>query len=700
MRWPWSAKANRALALDARREVGMVGQLSPRYKDFNSYLQAYKLPWVHAAVSVIAYNCANVAFELIRDDLEEGDDQRIVTSSPFLDLLKRPNPVQSGFAFRETFITQLELTGNAFLTLEEIDGRQQPHEMYLLRPDSVTVRPDPDKLVGGYTYVVNGRPVTYEPDEMLHIKYPNPLSDFYGLGTIEAAESRMDSEQAMSEHERMFWRNGAKITGVLQTDQPVDDSVFARIVANFRRFLTGSGYSTLVLESGLKYQSVSDGPAKLGMLDMAKASRDQILAIFGVPPTKVGIIESANYKALAADSFFWNETIDPKLTRIEQAFQPLLDRFHPGEHLRLEFVRMNFEDDQAQAEIAQLMANTHAYTVDEIRAYSGKEPLPAGGDVILDSSGTPIDLSGSLSTVNEIRKGQGEPELPGGDDMIIVRGRATEVVLNGSGVIDPSLLPAGIPKPAPPPAVLPTKMRTSANRPATAGMIKRHRDAALKQGARHTAALVKFFGGQERRVTAKLDSYKRRKAAINIDVIFDSDDERERLEAVIGPIHMDAAEAGVGTAQVASLDVAFDLENPRLKAYLGQLAGRVTNINDTTKAAIDEMVNAGLAKGYSTRQIASGVEQDGYAGISGVFGEATRYRANMIARTETMAAYNGAAIVAYKESGVVSMVELLDGDDDEECAARNGQIVTLAEAEGIEDHPNGTLAYVPVVDAA
>ena len=257
MRWPWSAKANRAQAIDASRDYGVVGQLTPRFKDFNSYLKAYKLPWVHASVGVIAYNCANVNFDLVRTDREDGDPDRVVQQSPFLDLLRQPNPQQSGFAFRETFVTHLELTGNAFLSLEAIDGRGQPHEMYLLRPDSVTVVPDRLTLVGGYAYTANGQSVQYAIDEMLHLKYPNPIDDLYGMGIIEAAESRMDSEQAMSEHERQFWRNGAKITGVLQTEQPVDDTVFARIVANFRRFLTGSGYSTVVLEAGLKYQSVS-----------------------------------------------------------------------------------------------------------------------------------------------------------------------------------------------------------------------------------------------------------------------------------------------------------------------------------------------------------------------------------------------------------------------------------------------------------
>jgi hypothetical protein len=71
-------------------------------------------------------------------------------------------------------------------------------------------------------------------------------------------------------------------------------------------------------------------------------------------------------------------------------------------------------------------------------------------------------------------------------------------------------------------------------------------------------------------------------------------------------------------------------------------------------------------------------------------------RAEMIARTETMFAYNDSALGSYREYGV-DRVEAIDGDDDTECADRNGRTFPLEEALGIADHPNGTLDWVPVV---
>lgn len=1025
---PQATKANRAQRLVDPFVGGMV---SPRYKDYHSYLSAFKSPWVKACVSVIAYNAANVEYKLYQGDA--GDDEHEITSSPLLQLLARPNPLQTGFQLIESIFIDLELTGNCFVALEEQDGRGRPAEMYRLSPDCVTVLPDPVKMVAGYVYTVNGKAIKYQPEELLHLKSPNPLSELYGMGTIEAAEARFDSELAMAEHERQFWRNGAKITGVLTTDGAVDDKVFARLRDNIRNFFRGSGYSTLMLENGLKYQSVSDGPAKLGMLEMSKASRDMILAMFGVPPTKLGILENANYKAQASDEFFWcftagtpitvkdrgpvpieeigvgdlllthegryrpvvearsreyrgrlftitlakhaaplevseehpfyvqrdgreewvkvgalrvgdmvlgrrlvaeeadpvrsiptvpangrgarplqevtitpqlahliglylaeghlvrrpngepervdftfsadehdligaavegltlfgkatagqptrgavrvsggrlaaellqqfgenagtkhipdwllaapdsvlsatiagywagdgmveryrlrastvsprlahdlrlaltrfgavpslrvvaahqkvsngstinareahiieltgedaaigrrivgesliefdprgragrggsaavderfvsyrieaiawrraqgeriynmevaedhsytaagvlahnTETIDPKLTRLEQELQRLVDLFHPGAGYRLAFDRLNFSDDLPTATVAKLLNETNSMTINELREYRGAEGIGPEGDVILVPS-TMVPLDQALAPPQA---------LPA-----------------------PTLLRA-LPDPNAPPeqAMMKKLLRVGGAAPASAAIVAKHRDALLSAAERTQTALVaEAFAAQERAVLAAVAGYKRRKAALRVEDIWP--DDTGLGEAVRG-VHLAASEAAYGTANALGIGVSFDLANPLLEEFVGQLADRVTGINDTTKGALDEQINEGLRRGYSTDQIARGVPGEGYKGITGVFEDAKGYRATMIARTESMAAYQGAAIIAYGAAGI-DRVELLDGTDDPVCAARNGKIVTLTEAKTIHDHPNGSLCIIPIVAA-
>jgi SPP1 gp7 family putative phage head morphogenesis protein len=128
-------------------------------------------------------------------------------------------------------------------------------------------------------------------------------------------------------------------------------------------------------------------------------------------------------------------------------------------------------------------------------------------------------------------------------------------------------------------------------------------------------------------------------------------------------------------------------------------AARVTKINETTRAKIQDAIVRGLEAGSTINDVADSIEGIGVATIGGLdlgalFDE---YRAEMIARTELMDAYNSSAIASYTDAGI-DYVQAIDGDGDPECAARDGEIYSSDDADSIEDHPNGTLDWVPVID--
>jgi hypothetical protein len=70
----------------------------------------------------------------------------------------------------------------------------------------------------------------------------------------------------------------------------------------------------------------------------------------------------------------------------------------------------------------------------------------------------------------------------------------------------------------------------------------------------------------------------------------------------------------------------------------------------------------------------------------------------MIAQTETAVAFNTGAVLSYREAGI-EKVEVLDGDEDEDCASVNGTTQTLEWAmDNPVAHPHCTRAFSPVVD--
>jgi SPP1 gp7 family putative phage head morphogenesis protein len=122
---------------------------------------------------------------------------------------------------------------------------------------------------------------------------------------------------------------------------------------------------------------------------------------------------------------------------------------------------------------------------------------------------------------------------------------------------------------------------------------------------------------------------------------------------------------------------------------LARLGLRIKGINETTRDRVATAIKNGLDAGHSAAELGDDVAE------TAAFDE---YRAELIARTESARVLNDSQLETFREFDV-EQVTAIDGDDDEVCADRNGQTFDIDEAMDIEDHPNGTLDWVPVVKA-
>lgn len=250
-------------------------------------------------------------------------------------------------------------------------------------------------------------------------------------------------------------------------------------------------------------------------------------------------------------------------------------------------------------------------------------------------------------------------------------------------------------------------------RPAVAVRLLHHRaDVLHRETPQIYAAMVDFFLAQRARVLAKLNEYggstrsiergrKKKKGDLTGAKLWDDNAENEALLAAYLPaVDRIGEQAMANVGEMLGVGLRWDLQVPEVVAVRKRIADKVTRVNDTTRQAITGQVEVGLARGYSIVQIANGVTAEGYQGIVGCFDQATRYRAEMIARSETAMVYNDTANAGYQEAGVTE-VEVLDGTGDEECAGANGEIWTLEEAQGDPiGHPNCVRSFVPILGDA
>jgi hypothetical protein len=121
------------------------------------------------------------------------------------------------------------------------------------------------------------------------------------------------------------------------------------------------------------------------------------------------------------------------------------------------------------------------------------------------------------------------------------------------------------------------------------------------------------------------------------------------------------------------------------------------DIAEDTRTALFRVMDEGRAKGLNPRETARLIRDEVPAGRFTNAGAS--YRAQLIARTETLSAQRFSSLAMYKESPDIAKVIAFDGDKDAECVARNGTEYTISEAETEADitHPNCVLAFAPVV---
>ncbi|MEO0440545.1 MAG: phage portal protein [Pseudomonadota bacterium] len=239
------------------------------------------------------------------------------------------NATSAGQSLLETIAAHLLLHGNAYVQL--ICGAEdQPAELFALRPDRITIESDAKGWPAAYVYRAGehqtriaaqderGRPA------IIHIKAFHPTDDHYGLGCLGAAAKAVAVHNAAAQWNKALLDNAARPSGALVFDPGPDGSVlsadqFDRLKAEMEASFSGSGNAgrPMLLEGGLKWQSMSMTPADMDFVALKAAAAREIALAFGVPPMLLGLPGDnsyANYKE--ANRALWRLTILPLAGKI------------------------------------------------------------------------------------------------------------------------------------------------------------------------------------------------------------------------------------------------------------------------------------------------------------------------------------------------------------------------------------------------
>jgi len=352
----------------------------------------------YRCIDLIAKNAANMPLILFRRTA--GDDQEI-ENHPILDLLRKPNPSQSGFEFFVDVSAYLNIAGNSYL--EQVAGSisKEPKELYALRPDRMAVVAGSFGLPEAFIYGTGGKSKKWEVDpvtgnsDILHIKYFNPINDWYGLAPMEVAARSVDQRNAAEDHNLALLQNGARPSGLLAyegkegADMGEDQRV--SIESQIRTKFSGPRNAGRVLLSGggsgkFTWTEMGMSPKDMDWLNSKTSNSSDICNAYGVPQQLVGIQSAQTFSNMReARLWLYEETALPHMRQILDGLNMWLVPFW-GDDLYLDI-----DEDEISAlgprrdRVWDKVNKADFLTYNEKREAVGYDNVE-GGDVILVSA--------------------------------------------------------------------------------------------------------------------------------------------------------------------------------------------------------------------------------------------------------------------------------------------------------------------------
>jgi HK97 family phage portal protein len=383
--------------------------------------------WFFIAVNAIATDIASLPIKLEKRKLtrqsiqqQDGTYDKIsretwidASGEPEFKTLQKPNSLQTPMEFWVLVVIDLMATGDAYIYVDkgspEEDQLEDNNELRrrlgqainrekttdvrgMYRLSSSMIHPiagtEDRRVLEGYGLQTDAGYYTFKAEEIIHIKLPNPSDPFFGLAPIIAVMKNLLLDRYTAEHMLRFYKQGARLGGIIKTQKKLTKEQLIRLERVFESNFTGkrNHHKTLVLPEGMEYQTIEQNPGETALIEFLKANKEPILAAYKVPPIKVGLLDGATYaNAMIQDATYWQNTVKPILTYLEQSINNHPAVLNPFKELRMKFdlsgIASLAEDVKVLAQSAASLKDS-GMSVNEIREKIWKLGPVEGGEVI------------------------------------------------------------------------------------------------------------------------------------------------------------------------------------------------------------------------------------------------------------------------------------------------------------------------------
>jgi len=624
-----------------------------RLADYNTYCEeGYKRnAVVFSSVREIARTAPSARIQ-VHKRLKRGQTE-IYEDHPLQAVLDMPNPRQSHYDFVELLLTYINLDGNVFILRERSgkDGKTgKTRALWLPRPDMMSPVIDARGQIYeqgallGYSYMTRGGEKMYFlPEQVIHIKYPDPNDPYHGLGRgippLMAAAFDADNDNSQTTFIKQFFKNGAVPSGIIKSKNILDDTEVRRIQNRMAEQYTGeeNWHKIMVLDADAEYEATGLSMEEMVFPDLRAISETRICAAFKVPPVLIGVkagLDAATYSNYKlARQALWEDNIIPTNLKLAEAFtRAFSDELGPDviiKHDYADVVALQ-QDRTERFDRSSQSVMSGWVTVNEARREIGFGPLPEGiGDVLYRPLMMEPVNDGAGDASMKVLKSQVVPIGPSTND--------TAIQLSQKKTSQWTLTDGGLIK--------------SDDREVFGAIVHKRFDRIARAWERKFRdKATEIFDREAQGIEASIRTQKGSIKSIDYNEIW------KQIETWLAANGLQSwAEGfeplmvGLTSEQMAdwavALGIDWSIENPAVASFIREysfdFAGR---IGETTKNAIRKMMDQAQSEGWSiTRMIDD---------IRSIYGGWSTARAESIARSETIRSSNAGAEEAFRQGGI------------------------------------------------
>jgi HK97 family phage portal protein len=650
------------------------------HRKTGDYLASYT-SWVYACVRARAQDVSRIKLRLYRriseDEAEEVKDHNV------LSLLRGVNEFMTQQELFEYTQSYKDLAGEAFWYLMRAGDRPNSDiiQIWVLRPDWVTIATDPENHLSGYVYRIPGvKDMPISREDIVHFKEFNPVDAYRGLSVLSAAALTIDADNFAESFNRNFFENSATPSIVLESEETFSDDQIKRLRADWFAEYGGKdkAHKMAILHGGLKAHPFVLSQRDMEYLEGQKFSRDKILALFKTPKTVLGMTEDVTVSnAEATDYVFSKRTVKPLMEKIRNTLNEfLLPKYKDGDKLFFDFDDPTPQDQAAKIEKYKGMFAIGAMTPNEIRAAEGLDEavgldnfyVPVGMMPLMEEGNPEIDEDAKRITHPVSKKPKVDVPPP------TLRNKIAENIAKG---VKYELMNALAQYSAG------TKQKEAIPQSRLSEDQKVQMWKSLIQKTdrwedRYKVELHKIFARQEKETIARLNATQKALNPGDIDsVLFEVSKEVGLSVNVLMPILRQLAQ-DIGDDSLDSVGAdenVFNTTTEQMRYFFRVDAVRgIRLMNRVTRRELRKVLADGVKDGLGIPDIARNIKK--------VFADADTARATKIARTEVLKAANYTAVEAYKQSGVVVGKQWFTAEDERVCpicAPLNGNVIALSE---------------------